>query len=68
MDTTICCVILIFCTLGKLIDGVPAPNHRHRVDHQAYNWLDVPNEEVQDEPRKLTKDENLRRMQENRNR
>ena len=47
---------------------MPATNHGHRVDHQAYNWFDVPNEEVQDAPRKLPKDENLRRMQENRNR
>ena len=68
MDKTIFCNILLLCILGKLTDGVPVPNHRHRVDHQAYNWLDVPNEEEQDQPRKLTKDENLLRMQENRNR
>ena len=68
MDKTTCCIIIIFCILGKLIGGVPVPNRRHRVDHHAYTWLDVPSEEEKNESRELSTNENLRRMQGNRNR
>ena len=68
MDKTIFCTIIFLCAWGKLIDGLPIPNHRHRVNPQAYNWLDVPSQEQNDEPRELSTNENARRMQANRNR